>query len=255
MVRDPPEQVLALVAAMRDVLMARGFGNSWNESRYRLCRSRLIRRADVAARLPDFVREGTSVDEAWEFISRGRKKPRDQQRFINEGFRPVFAYLEGRDGGPADDRLGDVLRPDQEGVRVAWEKALKRRDDDPDGALTAARTLLETLLKHMLEDFGERYESSDDLPKLYKAVAKKLNLAPEDHTEEVFKRILGGCTSVVEGLGSVRSKIGDAHGHGRRTWKVEPRHAELAVNLAGAMATFLVLTKQARVGVPEGVAR
>ena len=43
----------------------------------------------------------------------------------------------------------------------------------------------------------------------------KLNFAPSQHTEETFKRILGGVTGVVEGLGSLRNKIGDAHGRGK----------------------------------------
>ena len=60
------------------------------------------------------------------------------------------------------------------------------------------------------------------------------------HTEKVFRQVLGGCTAVVEGLGSLRNKLGDAHGKGRLPVKPAPRHAELAVNLAGAMATFLV---------------
>ena len=40
------------------------------------------------------------------------------------------------------------------------------------------------------------------------------NCSGSQHTEDAFKRILGGATSVVEGLGSLRNKIGDAHGQG-----------------------------------------
>jgi Abortive infection C-terminus len=42
----------------------------------------------------------------------------------------------------------------------------------------------------------------------------------------------------------VRNKIGDAHGTRPRAVKPKPRHAELAVNLAGTMASFLVATWQ-----------
>jgi hypothetical protein len=81
---------------------------------------------------------------------------------------------------------------------------------------------------------------------LYKAVATKLNIAPSQHTEDAFKRILGGATSVVEGLGSLRNKIGDAHGQGGKPIRPGARHAQLAVNLAGTMATFLIETWIAR---------
>jgi abortive infection Abi-like protein len=52
------------------------------------------------------------------------------------------------------------------------------------------------------------------LPALYRSVALRLQIAPSQHTEEAFKRILGGATSIVEGLGPLRNKIGDVHGQG-----------------------------------------
>jgi Abortive infection C-terminus len=51
------------------------------------------------------------------------------------------------------------------------------------------------------------------------------NLAPSQHTEEPIKRILGGVTSVVEGLGSLRNKMGDAHGQGKKAVRPSARHA------------------------------
>jgi hypothetical protein len=106
--------------------------------------------------------------------------------------------------------------------------------------------------KLILDDLGEKYDATADLPKLYKQASKSLNLAPEQHVEPVFKQILGGCASVVEGLGSLRNKLGDAHGQGKKRMKALPRHAQLAVNLAGAMSTFLVETYEARHGATPG---
>jgi hypothetical protein len=81
---------------------------------------------------------------------------------------------------------------------------------------------------------------------LYRKLAKALKLAPDDHSEQVFKQILGSCQQVVEQLGALRNKLGDAHGGGPRRARPAARHAELAVNLAGSMATFLVATWEAR---------
>jgi hypothetical protein len=131
-------------------------------------------------------------------------------------------------------------------------KAVERVHRDPEGALTSARTLLESVCKLILEDLREDYDDAADLPRLYKQAAKSLNLAPEQHAEPVFKQILGGCTSVVEGLGALRNKLGDAHGKGKKPAKPQARHAELAVNLAGAMATFLVETYEAKKGSALG---
>ncbi len=47
---------------------------------------------------------------------------------------------------------------------------------------------------------------------------------------------------MVGGLGSLRNKLSDSHSKGRLPVKPAARHADLAVNLAGAMSTFLVST-------------
>ena len=52
--------------------------------------------------------------------------------------------------------------------------------------------------------------------------------------------------SVVEGVGALRNRHSDAHGKGASGTKPAPRHAELAVNLSGTMATFLLQTWEAR---------
>ena len=71
----------------------------------------------------------------------------------------------------------------------AWKKALDRRTSDPEGAITAAKTLLETVCKHIIDEVGKTYGDNDDLPKLYHIAAECLNLAPTQHTEPVFKSI------------------------------------------------------------------
>ena len=139
-------------------------------------------------------------------------------------------------------------------IAETWRKALERRHADPDGAITAARTLLETVCKHILDDAGVPYTDRDDLPKLYGTAAKELNLAPSQHTEEVFRKILGGAHAVVDGLANLRNRLGDAHGQGKRPVEPAPRHAEFAVNTAGSLASFLLATFEHRtpeVGGPK----
>jgi hypothetical protein len=90
------------------------------------------------------------------------------------------------------------------------------------------------------------YKDDLELPKLYKMTAENLNLAPDQHTEQIFKQILGGCQTVVEGLGALRNKLSDSHGKKSSQVKPTSRHAELAVNLAGTMTTFLLETYEFR---------
>jgi hypothetical protein len=118
-----------------------------------------------------------------------------------------------------------------------------RVTDDPEGAITASRTLLESVCKHILDSKGEEYDDNRiELPELYKKTSSLLNLAPDLHSETIFKQILGNCSGVVSGLGALRNKLGDAHGKGQRSVRPKPRHARLAVDLSGAISQFLVET-------------
>ena len=160
---------------------------------------------------------------------------------------PIYAVKHVAIGTPADAAISEALaafNPDN--VHARWSAALERRSTDAEGAITLARTLLEDVCKWLLNETGGTWEEADDLPALYKRLAKTLNLAPDSHTEQTFKQILGSCQSIVEGLGALRNKLGDAHSVGPRRVRPSVRHAELAVNLAGTMATFLVETWKAR---------
>ena len=162
---------------------------------------------------------------------------------------PTYQVRESaaKKGQPAEKSISEVLSSfDESGVHNAWEKALERREIDPEGAITAARTLLETVCKHIIESAGRAYGKNDDLGKLYATMAGCINLAPSQHTEQVFRSILGNCQSVVGNLAAIRNRLGDAHGQGRLQVKPQARHAELAVNLAGSMAMFLISTWNAR---------
>jgi hypothetical protein len=165
---------------------------------------------------------------------------------------PVYRVQQTAPSGshPSDEVISAALASfDESGVRDAWQKALDRRSTDPEGAITAAKTLLETVCKHIIEDGdGPQYGDNDDLPRLYHLAAEKLNLAPSQHTEAAFKTILGNCQAVVGQLSSLRNRLGDAHGKGRLPVKPKARHAELAVNLAGTMAMFLISTWVERKG-------
>lgn len=156
-------------------------------------------------------------------------------------------YRRAPKGAPIDAALSSVLvRFDAANIIDAWAKALNRRSTDPDRAITAARTLLESVCKHILDEAGVQYDDKADLPKLYRSMAEHLELAPDRQSETAIKKILGACQTVVEGLGVMRNRLSDSHGKGKAAIKPAPRHAELAVNLAGAMSLFLIETWEAR---------
>jgi len=125
---------------------------------------------------------------------------------------------------------------------------MTRIGEDPEGAITAARTLVESVCKLILDHLSVAYDNDGDLGKLFKTTARSLKLAVDQHDEQVFKQILTGMGSVVSGFASLRNSLGDAHGKGKKPVRPAPRHAQLVVNIAGTMATFLVDTFEATHG-------
>jgi hypothetical protein len=229
-----------LIAASRQ---AEGFEQT---AEYVLLRKELLA-SRLKDRLPRFVTTCRALGEFWHFIQPKFPTYKERRDYIAALLEPLLAELE-RQPAPSDAGAAQALvRMSSAYVEEQWRKALDRRTSDPDGAITAARTLLEAVCKHILDAAGVSYKPKDDLPDLYGSVAKTLNLSPAHHTEEIFKQILGGCFSVVQGLGALRNKISDAHGQGSKPVRPAPRHAELAVNLAGAVAAFLWATHEQRV--------
>lgn len=138
--------------------------------------------------------------------------------------------------------LSTSITFDETHIHSQWEKAIERKSSDPEGAITIARTLIESLLKHILYEQNITHNENMELSELYKEVAKLLNLAPEQHQEQIFKQILGGANGIISGLGAMRNKLGDAHGATKSKIKPQERHSELAVNLAGSITIFLFKT-------------
>ena len=194
--------------------------------------------------LPRWVRTNRNTGQFWQFIKHKFGTYAERRNFIWEEMNALLEFCESKQTFPAEKSISEALEKfDEAGIHHAWQKALERKISDPEGAITISRTILESVCKYILDDKGIDYDSNKiELSELYKKTAKELNLSPSQHTEGVFKQILGGCSGIVNGLGSLRNKLGDAHGKGKSNIKPAPRHAELAVNLSGAMALFLMDT-------------
>jgi hypothetical protein len=240
-------ELLEQVERIKMMLVSRATGGRADDREYRQLRTDLINITSLKPKLPAFLKTCSNLDEFWGYIKEKSDTYQGRRDAIRDGFLPALSWLEDGGGTPADEAVTAALtKVDSEHVRNAWEKALGRRESDPDGAITSARSLIESVCKHILDMSGTGYEDSFDLPKLYSTAAKQLQLSPAQHNEDVFKQILSGCQSVVNGLAALRNSLSDAHGKGKAGVKPAARHAELAVNLAGSMATFLVATSEAR---------
>ncbi|MGO9447061.1 MAG: abortive infection family protein [Solirubrobacteraceae bacterium] len=242
--------ILDAASEIKQLMVARVTGAPKVDSHaYKAARDSVVGDPAAAKLAPECVRICRSPDEVWTYVKGQFMLDTYQSRreFFQREFEPLLTALERFASAPLDDLVSaEAEALDSASVLAAWGKAVERRSGDPEGAITAARTLLESVCKTILDDLGESYGSGDDLPKLYRVVSKALKLAPADYTDEQLRRILGGATTVVEGLGSLRNSEGDAHGRGRKSYKPSGRHAGLAVNLAGSVAVFLMQTWEDR---------
>lgn len=234
--------LLIEVETLKNLLVSRATGGTGDPNEYRRLRESLLKNQRVRDKLPRFVMTCRSLDEFWGHIKQQSGSYQGRRDYLRDQFDEILSILENEVQMPSDEIISTSLKIDFDYVQSAWEKALERRESDPEGAITMARTLLETVCKHIMDEFNHEYDEKWELPQLYKGVQTVLNLAPNGHTEEIFKQILGGCASIVTGLGSLRNKLSDAHGRGKAIPKPSTRHAQLAVNLAGTMAHFLVST-------------
>lgn len=125
----------------------------------------------------------------------------------------------------------------------------KIQNDDYDGAVTNSRTLLETILKSILEKEQISFSNRDNLIILYKKVAELLNLNPKDHTEEYFKKILSGFFSIIQGISEIRNKFSDAHGKSNgKYYKLHEHHAKLTIDATKSIANYLVVAYNHKTG-------
>lgn len=243
---DYNETTIEEVESFQNLLVSIATGGNGGGYEYGELRRSLVSNPNISDRLPRFVKTNRDAGQFWNFIKQKFSTYKDRREFLWEEFRPLLEWLENLDNIPAHSGISETLEQfNAENVQRAWGKALERLDHDPEGAITSARTLLESVCKQILDETGTQYKNDSDLPALYRETSQQLNLAPEQHTEQIFRQILGGCASIANGLAGLRNRLGDAHGQGSNWVKPARRHAALAVNVAGAMAVFLVETWEA----------
>lgn len=231
--------------ALQAILVARATGGDASEQDYRSLRTYFIQ-STYAHLLPSWLKSKRSLGQFWPFIQAKFETYRERRAYIYEELSAFLDATERNVPGPVEKSMADLLgSPTHDSVAACWHKCTERVWSDPEGAVTAARTLLESVLKHIAVDLEIVIEKKNpDLSELYSGVAKRLSLSPKNHKENLIKGILSGCSSIVSGIGELRNLYGDAHGKDRRSVRLEPRHAHLAVNLAGSMASFLISTAE-----------
>lgn len=137
---------------------------------------------------------------------------------------------------PIDEAFSDILnRIPSYNIREKWDKALHRRITDPSGAVTAARSLLETTLKWIVEQRGGK--PSENNKELFNQTIDFLGIEVKG---KPIEKAINGLNTIIWGIGEMRNNHGDAHGAASSSTPPTVGEAGFCVNLAGAAALFLL---------------
>jgi len=122
------------------------------------------------------------------------------------------------------------------------ERALRSVESDPANAIAAACAMVESVAKAILDKTGTPYPTQKTIVPLVSEAMRALGIHPEQQEYKEIKTILGGLTTVSEGIGGLRTKFSSAHGRGVEYAPLDVRHARLCVNASATVALFLIDT-------------
>ena len=129
------------------------------------------------------------------------------------------------------------------------ERIETNMDSDPASAISAAKTLIESTTKLVLDELKVPYDPKADVPELVKTAQKALRLhasqiAPTDRGAEIVKRILSNLSQLAIGVAELRNEYGADHGRNRRTIGLGYTQVHLAVGATGAYCRMMLETVQ-----------
>lgn len=144
--------------------------------------------------------------------------------------------------------LHTSISPDPIGLRISelretayrekWMVALSRIGTEPSAAITAGRTMLETVLKTIITERRYVAKTNGDVGELLKQAQDILDFNKGKRQGE--HQILKGLASVVSGICNISNDAGDRHGIIMGKSINDPFIAQLVINSAGVIAIALI---------------
>ena len=182
---DDYERANALVRLLIDCAT----GASPVEDDFTDLRTYFVQHPDWSPLLPRWFASKRSLNQFWGYIKNKFSTYAERRTYLGDEFDPLLSRLEVGMVSPAEEDIEDGLKAfSSDEVNRSWRRVVRRVADDPEGAITASRNLLETVLKHILDTRNIPYDHDRiELPELYKKVQTELRLAPEQHQEQIFK--------------------------------------------------------------------
>ncbi len=174
-------------------------------------------------------------------------KTKDRERLQKTLAQSELQYVKGGKivgalGIPSRTLEEFIRDKDSSSIEAEFQRALTNVESNPREAVSAASNILESLCKVYIEEEGLEKPAKQDLKPVWAIVRKHLGLDPSNIEDQDLQTILTGMIAVVEGIGALRTHASSAHGAGKKSYKIEPRHARLAIHAAHTVTLFVLET-------------
>lgn len=169
----------------------------------------------------------------------------EQQKITKALLRYKLKYFQGGlikgAVGIPSRTLDDFIREkDIPSLDHEFTRALSNVESSPREAVSAASNILESVCKVYIEEQGLGMPAKQDLKPVWTVVRKHLGFDPSVVEDQDLQVILTGLFAVVEGIGALRTHASSAHGAGKKQYRLESRHARLAIHAAHTIALFIL---------------
>lgn len=132
-------------------------------------------------------------------------------------------------------------------VNEEFDRALANVESEPREAVSAASNILESFCKVYIAKNALPAPPKQDLKSVWTVVRKHLGFDPSALQDQDLQTIITGLLATVEGIGSLRTHASSAHGAGTKIYRLEPRHARLAIHAAHTVTLFALETWQKKI--------
>lgn len=116
---------------------------------------------------------------------------------------------------------------------------------DTDLAIGTAKELIETTCKSILKQRGDAFDHNSTLSQLLSTTVKCMTFSPPNidnpsQADRSIKKILGGISSIVQGVSELRNGYGTGHGKDSNFIGLGKNYAKLLVGVVSDLVIFLI---------------
>jgi hypothetical protein len=195
-----------------------------------------------------YMEESLNPENSWDV-----QKLEDRARILKSLGHCQLQYVKGGKvigslGTPSRTLEEFIQERDTASIDQEFSRALTNVESSPREAVSAASNILESICKVYIAEEGLDMPAKQDLKPVWTVVRKHLGFDPSVVEDQDLQQVLSGMISVVDGIGALRTHASSAHGAGQKPYKLEPRHARLAVHSAHTIALFILETWRSRKG-------